>query len=136
MKTYIAILFLISLSGCMMGDAQIAASRSPVQAAGGALAPPEAEGQIEITVETLARKLTVVRFRKDEPCTLLNLLLKMGGLPPYTGPDAVIRRRSPEGTEVDIKVNVRDLLETGEPEKDVPLKRGTGDRPCAGEVSH
>jgi protein involved in polysaccharide export with SLBB domain len=67
----------------------------------------------------------VYRFGPDEPCTMMHLMFKMGGLPPYANQKAVkIIRRNSDGTESEIKVNAARLLEEGNPEDDVSLEAG------------
>jgi len=64
-------------------------------------------------------------FMGTEPCTMLHLILKMGGLPPYANKKAVrILRRDVNGNEEEIRVNIIDILDDGNPEDDVPLENG------------
>jgi protein involved in polysaccharide export with SLBB domain len=64
-------------------------------------------------------------FEAGEPASLLRLILKLGGLPPYANAKAVtIIRRLPDGSEKTIKVNAQQLLETGDPNDDEPLEDG------------
>ncbi|MBA4388896.1 MAG: hypothetical protein C0404_13010 [Verrucomicrobia bacterium] len=67
----------------------------------------------------------VYSFHGSEPCTVMHLLLKMGGLPTYANiKDLKIIRRDKEGREQQIKVNASKILEEGNPEKDIPLENG------------
>jgi protein involved in polysaccharide export with SLBB domain len=67
----------------------------------------------------------VVRFSGDEPCTLLYLLFKIGGLPRFAKSDAIrIVRRDRSGVETEIRANADILLKEGRPEDDVPLENG------------
>ena len=67
----------------------------------------------------------LVRFSNDEPCTLMYLLLKIGGLPKFAKMDAIrIVRRDKSGIETEIRANGDILLKEGRPEDDVPLQHG------------
>ena len=82
-------------------------------------------GEKEILVLGEVGKPGVYRFSQSEPCTIMHLMFKMGGLPPYANKKAVkIVRRDEEGKEKEIKVNVQKILEEGDPEKDVTLENG------------
>jgi len=64
-------------------------------------------------------------FPGGEAATMMNLLFKMGGLPPYGNDKAIkIVRRDPKGQEAEIVVNARRVLESGDPDYDVPLEDG------------
>lgn len=64
-------------------------------------------------------------FSAGEPATIMNLMLKMGGLPAYANDKAIkIIRRDREGRESEIVVNARRILDRGDPEFDVPLEDG------------
>ena len=65
------------------------------------------------------------QFEPGEPCSMLHLMLKMGGLPPFANKKAVkVIRRDEQGYEEEITVNVGRLMEYGAPEDDLPLKNG------------
>jgi len=82
-------------------------------------------GEKEILVLGEVGKPGVYRFPQAEPCTMMHLFFKMGGLPPYANKKAVrIIRRGEDGKETEIKVNVEKILEDGKPEKDVGLENG------------
>jgi hypothetical protein len=121
-----AIILMLGAGGCVTPTppplARAIVAPGPFPALGFA---QETRGEIEIMVQGTVRKTGVYRFQKDEPCTMMHLLFKMAGLPAHaTGRNATIQRKNADGIEVEIKVNIRELMETGEPEKDVPLKHG------------
>ena len=64
-------------------------------------------------------------FAQDEPCTLMHLLFKMGGLPKFANEGKVkIIRRDESGQERDFVVNAERIMEDGSPERDFPLEDG------------
>lgn len=64
-------------------------------------------------------------FVGSEPATIMNLVFKMGGLPPYANDKAVkIVRRDRQGREAEFAVNVRRIMASGDPDLDVPLEEG------------
>jgi len=82
-------------------------------------------GRKEIIVLGEVARPGVYRFEPDEPCTMMHLMFKMGGLPPYANQKAVkVVRRQADGTEQEIKVNVDRLMKDGNPEDDVVLENG------------
>jgi protein involved in polysaccharide export with SLBB domain len=84
-------------------------------------------GEKEIQVFGEVNKPGVYRFSALEPCTLMRLVWKMGGLPQYANQKSIkVLRKDKEGNEVEFKVNVEDIMEKGDPEKDFSLE--TGDR--------
>jgi len=65
----------------------------------------------------------VVSFADNEPCTLLYLLFKIGGLPRFAKADAIrIIRRDAEGKEKEIVANAERLMRDGDPAQDVMLQ--------------
>lgn len=65
------------------------------------------------------------QFTKDERFTMMNLYFKMGGLPQFANDKSVeVIRRDGEGYEEKFKVNVRDILSDGDPDKDFDLEPG------------
>ena len=69
----------------------------------------------------------VVEFTENEPCTLMYLLFKVGGLPRFAKADEItVVRRNKDGTEKSFLVNGEKLLNNGKPEDDFVLE--TGDR--------
>jgi protein involved in polysaccharide export with SLBB domain len=65
----------------------------------------------------------VVSFADNEPCTLLYLLFKIGGLPRFAKADAIrIVRRDKDGRETKILANAERLMRDGDPTQDVVLQ--------------
>jgi len=65
----------------------------------------------------------VVTFAENEPCTLLYLLFKIGGLPRFSKADAIrIVRRDKDGHETEILANAERLMRDGDPSQDVVLQ--------------
>lgn len=66
-----------------------------------------------------------VQFAGNEPCTLLNLLFKIGGLTKYAKTDAIrIVRRDKNGKETEIQADAKILLREGNPDDDLVLEDG------------
>lgn len=66
-----------------------------------------------------------VHFMSGEPCSLMYLLFKMGGLPRFAKADAIkIVRRDERGAETEIVADAEVLLKYGRPEDDVTLENG------------
>jgi protein involved in polysaccharide export with SLBB domain len=69
----------------------------------------------------------VIEFAENEPCTLMYLLFKIGGLPRFAKADQItVVRRNKDGTEKSFLVDGDKLMNNGKPEDDVVLE--TGDR--------
>lgn len=69
----------------------------------------------------------VVEFAENEPCTLMYLLFKIGGLPRFAEADKItVIRRNKDGTEKKFLINGEKLMDKGKPEDDFVLE--TGDR--------
>ena len=86
---------------------------------------PRALGEKKILLLGEVKAPGIVNFNNDEPCTLMYLLFKVGGLPRFAKADAVrIVRRSKAGVETEIQANADVLLSKGNPEDDVPLEDG------------
>lgn len=67
----------------------------------------------------------IYHFQPDEPCTIMHLLFKMGGLPPYVDTrDVRVFRNKPDGETEEFRIDAREILELGEPEKDFFLNDG------------
>ena len=83
-------------------------------------------GDKEVLVLGEVSKPGIYRFSGMEPCTMLHLMLKMGGLPPYANQKTVkVIRRNGEGSEEEeFSVNVEQILERGDPQDDFPLQNG------------
>lgn len=89
---------------------------------------PEAKGgggEKRIIVLGQVRRPGVYAFGGGEPCTIMHLIFKMGGLPLYANKKAIkVIRRDKEGAEEELVVNAEEILEKGDPDKDVPLQNG------------
>lgn len=82
-------------------------------------------GEKEILVLGEVSRRGVYRFPTEEPCTLMHLIFKMDGFPPYADERAVkVVRLDEDGNEQEIVVNARNILESGDPSYDIPLKNG------------
>jgi len=69
----------------------------------------------------------VVEFAENEPCTLMYLLFKIGGLPRFARSDRIqVVRTSKDGHETTFLINGDTLMNQGDPRNDVLLE--TGDR--------
>ena len=66
-----------------------------------------------------------VQFAGNEPCTLLNLLFKIGGLTKYAKTDGIrIVRRDKSGKETEIQADAKGLMREGNPDDDIVLENG------------
>jgi len=82
-------------------------------------------GAREILVLGEVSRQGIYSFSPVEPCTVMHLYFKMGGLPPYANKKAVrIVRTDTEGYMKEFKVNVNKILDDGNPDKDVALESG------------
>ena len=64
-------------------------------------------------------------FAENEPCTLMYLLFKIGGLPRFAKADKIqIVRRGKDGREKAFVVNGESLMNEGNPQDDVVLESG------------
>lgn len=67
----------------------------------------------------------MLHFASGDPCTVLHLFLKMGGLPPFADKKHVrVVRRDEFGSEVEYLIDVAELLGSGSPDDDFPLEDG------------
>ncbi len=67
------------------------------------------------------------RFEPTARFTMMNLIFRMGSLPPYANDKAIrVIRQDKDGIEHEYRVNVREILKEGDPDLDFPLQ--TGDR--------
>ncbi len=65
------------------------------------------------------------RFGAGEPCTVMNLVFKMGGFRDFADPKHIrIIRRDDQGREEEFEVDATSILDTGDPDLDVPLQNG------------
>lgn len=67
----------------------------------------------------------VVEFAENEPCTLMYLLFKIGGLPRFARSDRIqVVRTSKDGRETTFLINGDDLMNQGDPKNDIVLESG------------
>jgi protein involved in polysaccharide export with SLBB domain len=73
-----------------------------------------------------AGKQGVVRFGANEPCTVMHLIFKIGGLSQYANKKAIkIMRKREDGISAEeIMVNIEPILKEGKTEDDVLLENG------------
>jgi len=84
-----------------------------------------ATGAKRVIVLGQVRRPGVYSFGSGEPCTIMHLIFKMGGLPLYANKKSIkVIRRDEEDREEEIPVNAEEILEKGDPDKDVPLQNG------------
>ncbi len=80
---------------------------------------------IEIMVSGWGLQSDIVRFERDESCTLFHLILKMGGLPALVNPKQIrVYRQNHDGTETEFLINVKELLDDENPDGDFQLQHG------------
>ena len=92
----------------------------------GAAASTGAGGKRVILLGEVPRR-GVVEFAENEPCTLMYLLFKVGGLPRFARADKItVVRRNKDGSERKFQIDGEKLLNNGKPEDDLVLE--TGDR--------
>jgi protein involved in polysaccharide export with SLBB domain len=64
-------------------------------------------------------------FAPGERCTIMHLLFKIGGLPPYANTKAIrVIRRNENGVDEEFRVNAKRILEEGNPDDDFALEHG------------
>ncbi|MDD4871223.1 MAG: SLBB domain-containing protein [Kiritimatiellae bacterium] len=86
---------------------------------------PAEVGEKEVYVLGEIQKPGVYRFSMAEPCSMMHLLFKIGGLPPYANAKSIkIMRRNKNGEEQEIRVNAERILKEGKPEEDIALENG------------
>lgn len=84
-----------------------------------------AGGEKEILVVGEVNRPGVYRFTNDEPCTIMHLVFKMGGLPAYANKRAmIIMRKNESGEEEEIEVDAEKILKEGRAEDDYTLENG------------
>lgn len=87
--------------------------------------PPPNAGWKEVLVLGEVKKPGAYKFAPAEKSTLLHLILKMEGLPPFADKRAIkIVRRDEDGYEREIQVDATRLLKYGKPEDDFLLEDG------------
>lgn len=93
---------------------------SAVAGSGGALVEL---GEKKILLLGEVPRQGVISFAANEPCTLLYLLFKIGGLPRFAKADAIrIVRKNKDGHETEILANAERLMQDGDPTQDVVLQ--------------
>jgi len=91
----------------------------------GAEGAGEVGGEKTILVLGEVGRPGMYRFGSGEPCTIMHLLLKIGGLPPYAKGKAIrVLRRNDDGYEDEFVVNAREILKEGDPDLDFGLQNG------------
>jgi protein involved in polysaccharide export with SLBB domain len=82
-------------------------------------------GEKRITVLGQVKRQGIYRFSGGEPCTMMHLVFKMGGLPRYADATEIkLIREEEDGFETEMEVNVKEILKEGDPDKDIPLENG------------
>ena len=83
------------------------------------------EGDKDILVLGEVKRQGIYRFKGGEPCSMLYLILKMGGFPTYANKEAVkLIRPDGEGGEKEIVVDATRVLREGNPDDDIKLENG------------
>lgn len=116
---------IVSMVGCCSGRSlpHAPAEKHLVMPASAPVSEDEGE-TVDILV-VIHPETKIYQFKPNEPCTIMHLIFKMGGLSPYVDHrDAKIIRKTPDGKEQEIWIKVQEILESGDPKKDVPLQHG------------
>ncbi len=83
------------------------------------------DGKRDILVLGEVREQGVYRFEGGEPCTLMHLVFKIGGLPDFANKkDIRVMRQFEDGTEEEFQVDITELMATGDPDLDFALENG------------
>jgi protein involved in polysaccharide export with SLBB domain len=83
------------------------------------------DGTRDILVLGEVREQGVYRFQGAEPCTLMHLVFKIGGLPDFANKkDIRVMRQFDDGTEEEFQVDITELMATGDPDLDFALENG------------
>jgi protein involved in polysaccharide export with SLBB domain len=99
---------------------------APQGSAAGATGSTGAGGKRVVLLGEVPRR-GVVEFSENEPCTLMYLLFKVGGLPRFAKANKItVVRRNKDGSEQKFLVDGEKLMNNGKPEDDLVLE--TGDR--------
>jgi protein involved in polysaccharide export with SLBB domain len=94
--------------------------------AGGSTGATGAGGKRVVLLGEVPRR-GVVEFSENEPCTLMYLLFKVGGLPRFAKANQItVVRRNKDGSEQKFLIDGEKIMNTGKPEDDFALE--TGDR--------
>ncbi|MCK5529077.1 MAG: polysaccharide biosynthesis/export family protein [Kiritimatiellae bacterium] len=71
------------------------------------------------------RRKGFITFGPTERCTMMNLIFKMGSLPPYAKTKAIrVIRKNDAGEDVEFVVNAKRIMKEGNPEEDFQLEDG------------
>ena len=82
-------------------------------------------GEKEVLALGEVKRKGIYRFSHAEPCTMMHLLFKMGGLPPYAKASAVrVIRVDADGFEQEFEVDAERILDEGNPADDFQLENG------------
>lgn len=93
----------------------------------GQVQTPESQPEVVTRVLLLGevKREGYYTFASWEPSTMMNLMFKTGGLPPFANKRSVkILRRDETGMEEEIVINVEEIMLDGNPDKDVVLRDG------------
>jgi protein involved in polysaccharide export with SLBB domain len=83
------------------------------------------KGHREILVLGEVKRPGIYRFSGGERCTILHLIFKMGGLPPYANTKSIrIMRMDHDGYEIEHRLDARPVLKEGDPRDDFELLDG------------
>jgi len=84
-----------------------------------------AGGERRITLLGEVNRQGVFIFQAWEPCTMMHLMFKINGLPPYANRKAIrVVRADEAGRESEFEVNIDAILKDGDPSRDFPLDDG------------
>ncbi len=71
------------------------------------------------------RRSGPIRFSNSEPCTMMHLIWKIGGFPPFADTRKLqVVRRDSEGNEKEFIIDAKPLMKKGRPEDDFELESG------------
>ena len=80
---------------------------------------------INILVLGANEKETIYKFKQNESCSIMNLIFKMGKISPYIEmQDVRIIQENEEGNDTEIRIDIKEIMKAGDPQKDIPLKNG------------
>jgi protein involved in polysaccharide export with SLBB domain len=83
------------------------------------------DGDKDVLVLGEVNRQGIYRFKGGEPCSMLYLILKMGGFPTYANKEEIkLIRPDGEGGEKEIIVDATRVLREGNPDDDVKLENG------------
>lgn len=100
---------------------------APQGQAGGAITGSTGAGGKRVILLGEVPRRGVVEFAENEPCTLMYLLFKVGGLPRFAKANKItVVRRNKDGSERKFQIDGDKLMNNGKPEDDLVLE--TGDR--------